>query len=63
MGADPEGIFVAACPTISMILYSAADFIIVFLMDKFVLMRQVDKTPDTIKTLESGIVVDYNEFK
>ena len=61
-GAAEESIWVSICPTLSMILYSAADFVIVFLMDKFVLMRQVDKTPETTKTLESGITVDYDEF-
>ncbi len=61
-GAAEESIWVSICPTLSMIIYSAADFVIVFLMDKFVLMRQVDKTPETTKTLESGITVDYDEF-
>ena len=50
------------CTAISTMTYSMIDFFIVFIMDKFVIMRNVDRTPPTIETLDSGIVVDYKDL-
>ena len=62
-GAAEDSIWVDICPTLSMILYSAADFVIVFLMEKFVLMRQKEeKQVEQIETMESGIVCNYDEL-
>ena len=62
-GAADGSFWLDICPTLSMIIYSAADFVIVFLMDKFVLMRQVEeKHIEQIETMESGIVCNYDEL-
>ena len=62
-GAAEDSFWVDICPTLSMIIYSAADFVIVFLMDQFVLMRQKEeKKVEQIETMESGIVCNYDEL-